>query len=85
MECIGRDCFMLGKPVPRSLSPFFGVPMNRFFVFVFAFAPHLPFHTEGSWGSPNIHIRGCNCLVGKDRNGRIPGRIPDLFVSALED
>ena len=23
MECIGRDCFMLGKPVPRSLSPIY--------------------------------------------------------------
>lgn len=34
---------MLGKPVPRSLSPLFEVLMNRFLVFVFAFfLPSLP-------------------------------------------
>lgn len=58
--------------------------MNLSIRFLFLYS--LPFvYGKASWGSLNIHIRGCTCLVSKDRNGRIPGRISDLFVLALED
>lgn len=31
MECVGKDCFMLGKPVPHSLSPIFLGPHEPLF------------------------------------------------------
>lgn len=74
---------MLGKSVPRSLSSFFEDPMNLSIRFIFLSSFSFVYG-KASWGSLNIHIRGCTSLVTKDRNGRIPGRISDLFVLALE-